>query len=34
MGWAVALINGEKLSVSRRQLTAVRDALASLGDAN
>jgi hypothetical protein len=29
MGWAVRLTNGEQLSVSRRQLTAVRDALGS-----
>jgi two-component system response regulator AlgR len=29
LGWAVRLTNGEQLSVSRRQLTAVRDALAS-----
>ena len=29
LGWAVRLTNGEQLSVSRRQLTAVRDALGS-----
>jgi two-component system response regulator AlgR len=29
MGWAVRLTNGEQLSVSRRQLTAVREALGS-----
>ena len=31
LGWAVRLTNGEQLSVSRRQLTAVRDALGSQG---
>jgi two-component system response regulator AlgR len=29
LGWAVLLTNGEQLSVSRRQLTSVRDALGS-----
>ena len=29
LGWAVVLTNGEQLSVSRRQLTSVRDALGS-----
>ena len=29
MGWAVVLSNGEQLSVSRRQLTSVREALGS-----
>ena len=29
LGWAVLLTNGEQLSVSRRQLTAVREALGS-----
>jgi two-component system response regulator AlgR len=33
LGWAVQLHNGERLSVSRRQLTVVRDALAARGDA-
>jgi two-component system response regulator AlgR len=29
LGWAVVLTNGEQLSVSRRQLTSVREALGS-----
>jgi two-component system response regulator AlgR len=33
LGWAVLLHNGERLSVSRRQLTLVREALAARGDA-
>jgi two-component system response regulator AlgR len=33
LGWAVQLHNGERLSVSRRQLTVVREALAARGDA-
>jgi two-component system response regulator AlgR len=34
LGWAVLLHNGERLSVSRRQLTAVRDSLAARSDAD
>jgi two-component system, LytTR family, response regulator AlgR len=33
LGWAVLLHNGERLSVSRRQLTLVREAMAARGDA-
>jgi len=31
IGWTVVLTNGEQLSVSRRQLTSVREALGSAG---
>jgi two-component system, LytTR family, response regulator AlgR len=34
LGWAVQLHNGERLTVSRRQLAAVREALAGRGDAS
>ena len=34
LGWAVQLHNGERLSVSRRQLASVREALATRTDAS